>query len=298
MRQFITFCILIVSQISFAQTNKSLIPFKLTSANNIVIKAIINKIDTVQLMLHTAADDVTLTEEATKKLKSLSFDKKTDVVKSWGGQSAEARQSENNLVEVGDLKFDSLTITENKNSGPFTDGKFGLDLLKNKVVEINFEKKVIIVSEKLPKHIKKYKKQNIEYDFGFLFLDAVCEIEKGILLKNKYLIHSGYSGTILLDDKFTSDNHLNEKLKVIDEKELKDSYGNVLKTKKAIMPNFKIGNSILPDIPVGFFTGAIGNQKMSIIGGDILKRFNWVIDAKREFIYLKPNNYFKEKHMA
>jgi hypothetical protein len=29
---------------------------------------------------------------------------------------------------------------------------------------------------------------------------------------------------------------------------------------------------------------------MSILGGDVLKRFNIIIDAKREFIYLRPNN--------
>ena len=29
----------------------------------------------------------------------------------------------------------------------------------------------------------------------------------------------------------------------------------------------------------------------SIIGGDILKRFNWIIDAKREYIYLHTNHW-------
>ncbi len=70
---------------------------------------------------------------------------------------------------------------------------------------------------------------------------------------------------------------------------MKDSYGNILKTKKAIMPLVKIGNEQLTDVPVGFFEGAIGRQKMSILGGDILKRFNWIIDAERKFIYLKAN---------
>ena len=44
---------------------------------------------------------------------------------------------------------------------------------------------------------------------------------------------------------------------------------------------------------VGFFEGAIGIQKMSILGGDILKRFNIIIDAERKFIYLKTNKFTK-----
>lgn len=43
------------------------------------------------------------------------------------------------------------------------------------------------------------------------------------------------------------------------------------------------------NIPVGFFTGALGRQKMSIVGGDLLKRFNLIIDAERANIYLKEN---------
>ncbi|RZL55661.1 MAG: hypothetical protein EOO93_19100 [Pedobacter sp.] len=67
------------------------------------------------------------------------------------------------------------------------------------------------------------------------------------------------------------------------------------KTKKAILPTFALGNINLNNVSVGFFEGAIGRQKMSIIGGDVLKRLNIIIDAKREFIYLKSN---KLKNLA
>jgi hypothetical protein len=105
------------------------------------------------------------------------------------------------------------------------------------------------------------------------------------------LIHSGYSGAILFDDKFAAENLLAERLQITGEKSLKDSYGNILKTKQAVLPQFNFQKLILKNVPSGFFEGAIGQQKMSIIGGDVLKRFNLIIDAKREFIYLKPNKW-------
>ena len=46
---------------------------------------------------------------------------------------------------------------------------------------------------------------------------------------------------------------------------------------------------MLDDITVGFFSGAIGRQKMSVLGGNVLKRFNILIDSEREHIYLKSN---------
>ncbi|MFT3825175.1 MAG: aspartyl protease family protein [Chitinophagaceae bacterium] len=265
-----------------------IIPFQLTKYNNLSVQAVLNNKDTVNLMFHTAASSLTLTEEATKKITSLKFEG-TDTVKSWGGADNESRFSKSNTLQIGDLSWENIAIWENKNSGPLTDGKFGPDLFENKVVEIDFDKKVIIVHAALPAKAKKYEKLKLTHESDLLFVEAECSIDKSTY-KNKFLLHSGYSGAILVDDKFAAETKMGDQLKIVDVKELKDSYGNVLKTKKAILPAFRIGNEKLTNTSVGFFEGAIGRQKISIIGGDILKRFNIIIDAQREYIYLKTNS--------
>ena len=68
-----------------------------------------------------------------------------------------------------------------------------------------------------------------------------------------------------------------------------DSFGNVIKIKKGLLPLFTIGNISLTNVPVGFFQGKIGQQQMSIIGADVLKRFNLILDANRTHIFLKNN---------
>jgi hypothetical protein len=62
------------------------IPFKLTDQNNIVVTALLNDTDSLNLMLHTAASDVTLTEEGVRKSKSIKLSE-TKRVKSWGGEA-------------------------------------------------------------------------------------------------------------------------------------------------------------------------------------------------------------------
>lgn len=57
------------------------------------------------------------------------------------------------------------------------------------------------------------------------------------------------------------------------------------------MPQFLIAEVKMSEITVGFFEGKIGLQQMSVIGGDMIKRFNIIIDANRVFIYLIPNNF-------
>jgi hypothetical protein len=286
-------CLFFCSHVLFAQQKNTAskdiytIPFELTEANNISIKAILNNTDTVRLMFHTAASSVMLIEETTQKIKSVHFER-TDSVKSWGGSGNTSRYSKSNTLRIGALTWNNLPIWEDKNSGPKTDGKFGIDLFADKVIEIDFEKKLITLSPSLPSKAKQYEKLAITAGNDMMFVQASCKTDS-TTVSNKFLIHSGYSGAVLLDDKFVADNKLGNQLTKIDEKSLKDSYGNVLKVKKAILPELLIGKEKLENVPVGFFEGAIGRQKMSIIGGDILKRFNIIIDAKREYIYMKAN---------
>lgn len=272
----------------FGQGKEYVIPFQLTDYNNISVQAILNKKDTLNLMFHTAADGIMLTEAAVKKINDLNFDG-VDSLKSWGGSGNTSRFSKSNTLQIGELEWTNMEVWEDVNSGRNTDGKFGIDLFSGKVIEINFDKKVIVLRASLPGGIKKYDKLKLIVEKRNTFIEATCRIGKSVF-SNKFLIHSGYSGAVLFDDQFVADHQLAGQLKIVDEKELKDSYGHVLKTQKAILPTLVIGKEKLQDVPVGFFQGAIGRQKMSIFGGDILKRFNIVIDAQREYIYLTPNH--------
>jgi hypothetical protein len=228
-------------------------------------------------MFHTAA----------AKIKSLRFTN-TDTVKSWGGESA-ARFSENNSIQIGGVQFNNISIWENKYSGQETDGKFGLDLFKGKFIKLDFSKNVMVVSTAFPGNIKKYEKHKLVFENDMMFLKAGIKI-RDTTLENSFLIHSGYSGSVLLDDQFVSSNKIDESVKITGEKKLQDSYGNTIKTIQAVLPEFKIGTMNLFDVEVGFFSGSLGMQKISVIGGDILKRFTIIIDSKREYIYLKLNS--------
>ena len=108
---------------------------------------------------------------------------------------------------------------------------------------------------------------------------------------NRVLIHSGYGGTILLDDQFVQAHQIGNQLEVISENQLKDSHGNIIKTKKAILPQLTIGKHRFTDVPIGFFAGALGKQRISVLGCGLLKRFNILIDQKNDLLYLQPNQF-------
>lgn len=276
-----------------AQTiQKTIIPFRLSAANNIIVKGVINHSDSVSLMLHTAADAVTITEAGIKKMQSMHFNGLVDSVKSWGGQSGTAAFSKENTLELSGFRADSLTIWTDLNSGYETDGKFGLSLFANKAVFVNFDSQTITLQPDMPASTRGYERFNLINRDGLFYISAVLEFGADTF-PNTYLLHSGYGGGILLDDAYCASHPIGKRITVLSEKKLSDAYGNVLVIKNGQASLLSIGRFNVKAIPVGFFEGSIGRQKISVAGMEILKRFNWIISSDRKTIFLRPNKNYR-----
>ncbi len=263
------------------------IPFALNMDHNIIITCILNDTDSVDLMLHTAVNDVSLIYDSTTlKMPSIMWDDSTDV-RSWGGKTQSMTSSHNTLT-ISSIKKDSLKIWASQYSGHQSDGKFGLNLFENKVVSIHYTDQMLIISDDLPKDISQYQRHPIENKEGlyFISLDIIAGANS---YQHQYLIHSGYGGGLLLDDQYVADHHLSNVITVSSEQVLKDSYGNEIITKKGTTDQLIIGSLSIDEPLIGFFEGAIGRQKMSVLGCDILRRFDIIFDGSREYIYLRRN---------
>jgi hypothetical protein len=270
-----------------AQTQPITIPFTLTADNVIKVRAVINGADALDLMLHTAATDVMLTKAGAEKSPSVKFTDSASV-QSWGGAS-DSRSSTANSVQIGAVVHDDTHIFEDVNSGAGTDGKFGLDFFSGKIVEINFDQQHIVLHDRLPRKAKNYERLQMHGENGNLTVAANCLID-GRTYTNQFLIHSGYTGGILLDDAFTARSHIDGKIKITEESILLDSFGYTIKVKKGLLPSLSLGKLKLSGVPVGFFAGAIGQQQMSIIGSGVLTRFNLIFDVVNNDLYLAPRS--------
>lgn len=124
-----------------------------------------------------------------------------------------------------------------------------------------------------------------------------CQVGvSGTHISHRFLMHSGFSGTALFDDGFTEKHKLHDHWHTSTGRELKDSLGNVIKTSRVVVPSMMLGTSKLKQIPAELFPGNIGSQKQSVLGGEILKRFNMIVDVEGGEIYLKPNQTFGTRY--
>ena len=196
-------------------------------------------------------------------------------------------------MRIGPWRQSNITVWEDKNSGQGTDGKFGLDFFEKQIVEINFEHRRLAVHDYLPAKVKTYDRLKLENRDGELFAQGSCLIE-GKTFTTKFLLHSGYAGGVLLDDVFAASAGVDGKITITEESALQDSFGHTIKVKRGILPGFVLGSAKLANIPVGFFSGGAGAQKMSVIGGEVLKRFNLIFDIANNDLYLKPVRPLKD----
>jgi hypothetical protein len=244
-----------------ARSDKNVsIPFTLSKQNNIVVEVRINESHRLHLMLHTASSDVTLTEDTVRRLGDITLDNATRI-QSWGGTS-DSHYSTGNRVRIGALTRDNITLWENKNSGDGTDGKFGLDFFGDSVIEVNYDDGLIVVHDRLPDKARGYEALDIETEDGELFVQGVCMFGNDHHA-NRFLIHSGYAGGILLDDAFAASSGIDSKITITETSSLTDSFGHVIKVQKGVMPGFSLGRQQLSNVPVGFFSGQIGRQQKS-----------------------------------
>ncbi|SDI26726.1 hypothetical protein [Chryseobacterium jejuense] len=257
------------------------IPFRVTKYNNIIVKTLVNKKDSLDLMFQIAMKDGAISPERQRKADHIVFNKE--------------EISEHNTVDIGSMSWRDFTFTDNQLSGLESDGKIGTGLFEGKTFKIDYDSNQFVIYDQKPdlkgfQPIKVTFENEVFHIFGDNVLDGAKQQE------TSFALQSGYSGGILYSNDFAEKYDLNKKLKIIGEKTLKNSSNKLLMIKQGILPSFQIGDFVFKDAPVGFFAGELKTQHVSYFGADMMRRFIWVFDADRKMAYIKPSQYYSEPY--
>lgn len=253
--------------------------------NTIFVKAVFNEIDTLNLNFDTGTTELVLTNDVLKnKLKS--------TLKLY-----------NTLydLKIGNTNY-KTKVYDAELSGHGTDGRFGWDFFKDKIVELNYDKSLMIVHLVLPKKIaksNKFTKLKIEF-FKNLFLVESEIKQNGVKNKDYFLFDTGYQRTAMLDNDLLKQGKFpTEKMEVINKTILKGAQGNDIPVITSNLKELKIGNYKLKNVPVQQLTTnkPLKNKNIHILGNEVLKRFNMFLDFKNNVVYLKPNHLFDDKYI-
>jgi len=255
------------------------IPFELTDYDNLKIKAIVNDRDTLNLKFDTGTTGLVLTNEAIKsKTQGISL-------------------TADNSLRIGNMKWDSLLVYRVELSGQGSDGRFGWDLFDGKIVEMDYDNKWFIVHSKLPyKPGKAYAKFPIEYSHTIFCINASLEV-KGKKYPNRFLFDNGYQRTIMLDTVLMHEQQFPRDQEVIKKVIMRNGQGKEVPVLTVNQERFNLGNYSLKNIPVQLMTMSNPARfKTHILGNEVLKRFNTILDFQKNMVYMKPNGLWNEPY--
>ncbi len=252
--------------------------------NTMFVKTLLNKTDSLVLNFDTGSNNLSLTRETLK-----------DKIK-------EQLKGRVNVLSIGNKKYDGFRIYQVELSGHGTDGRFGWDLFDGMVVELNYDKGIMVVHSELPEFVKKdkaYQPLDIIYFDKLFFVETTIKQGRKTL-KDWFLFDTGYQRTVMLDGPLLKEQQFpTDQMKIIKKVVMKGGQGNEIPVITANLESLSLGKYHLKNIPSQVLSESrpVKDKKMNILGNEILKRFNIFLDFQHNVIYLKPNKLFNDAYI-
>ena len=225
-----------------------------------------------------------------------------------GGDAVEALKSKNNTFKIGNaIKLNQelyavlgMNLNFSSRLGVPVHGIIGYDLFKDLIVEINYNYKYLRFTN--PEKFEYKNCRNCEY-LNLEFYNNKPYVNAEVIIKEKQipvklLIDSGGSDALWLfeDDSLGIISSNRFFYDFLGHSLSGSVYGKRSKVDALLLKNFEIKNPnvAFPEALSVAFTKHIKDRNGSL-AGNILKRFNVIVDYQKAIITLKKNSHFKEK---
>ncbi|MGB8190743.1 MAG: hypothetical protein WCF67_02435 [Chitinophagaceae bacterium] len=265
-----------LNKVSYLRSNKvslnDTIPFTLGPNNAIHLKGKINGSDTLDLIFDTGASVGVLSEEGSEKDNALRSDNK-------------------NTFEFAGIRIEnSPAVFINYHGRLKADGVIGYNAFEDKVVEINYDRGILVIHASMNDVSTTYTEREIIWRGANMFIECVLH-NKGKQSKGLFLFDTGSKWALSATKDFAAANQLYGVMNKTGTRRAKGVSGKTIKSTTVTLPTLMIGNLSLENVPLDLESSSNdeGLDK-NIVGNDVLKRFNVVIDYRNGYIYLQPND--------
>lgn len=250
------------------------IPFTVSDRHKIHVKAKLNGSDELTVEVDLGAGGTVINKNHLKKVR-IKFDEKITLANTDGIN--EVQSSSKNLLQIGNLTWDSVQVSVASNMKEYEDLIVGNYLFKDKVLELNYDKNTMIVHDALPAMAANYSRHDVILDYGViphLFVKLkVGEKEK----EGWVMFDTGAQSTLLSsEDVGKSDGIFFEA-------------AEMLGLNKSKRPTLTVNNQEFAGFQ--YRTRNTGSDGLNmILGNSLLKRFNLILDNRNGHMYLQPNS--------
>jgi hypothetical protein len=249
------------------------IPFILGDNDKIYLKGRVNGGEELNFQFDLGCGGSILKESSADAAK-LEFDSSITLSNSDGVNQVPL--SNNNHLEIGGLHWRGLPFAIADNMTHREDGLLGNTLFQDKVLEINYDRKVLVIHDALPTIDNSFSKYPIVLDGVVPFLQGTLTISDE-QRDGWFMVDTGAYTSILYSDRVSPWHKLVAEL-------------HSMLGRDESRPRLTIGEHAFGDFNYTIENGPRNEDQRGLLGNDILKRFNTVLDNQSGFIYLRLNS--------
>lgn len=277
------------------QNETDTLPFTLNKNKQIIIKGSINNSPEMDFCFDLGARVVYVIGKNFDKLNKLTLDGIMED-ESVTGLSTE-KTSSNNFLQLGNLNIANIPICYIDEAGFLGNGGalIGYNVFQNKILEIDFDSKLLLIHNKLPEKMNTYSQIEFKQTTGGLYIPITINNGKKES-KGWFFFDTGADNALTFDSRFVKSEKLNNTMKAIGKVGIASSENRVIEAEILEVPEVTIASYKLEKVPtlLANETNAESEFEDGVIGIGLQSRFNFIIDYPNCKMYLKPSKYFND----
>lgn len=270
----------LVATRSSATTAPVAIPFSIDESNGIRIKGSINGSPPLDLAFDTGAKRVYVVKERLAGKVALTFGGSIADVGSDG--VSKAAVSTGNRLVIGDLAWKDVDLVESPIGT--TDGIIGWSVFENKLIEIDYDRKVMMIHDSFATVPAGYVKLPLRTYSGSPFVEATVTVQNRDIT-DWFLFDSGFNKQLYVSNRLAVKHGLGGEGKGGN---MASSAQKPIAVQRLAVSNLRIGEFDVANIDASINVG--GPEEVphnDILGNELLSRFNVVLDIQHGALYLR-----------
>jgi hypothetical protein len=288
------------TSVQSAATFITKIPFIQLNGGIILVRSTIDDSkDTLNFILDTGSGGISLDSSTVEELQ-LTKENSDKTIKGIAGIKKVPYTNNHSLNFTG-LKVDSLNFHINNYDlltsvyGVKIDGIIGYSFLSRYIVAINYDRQELEIF--LPGLFRYPKGGYMMKPFFSSLVLSVFQVADAKSIMSRFIFDTGAGLCFLFNEDFLDDSSLlkKKKKKFITQAE---GFGGKKEMELTVIKSVSVGPYKFRKVPVFIFKDAYNitsyPQSCGLIGNDLLKRFNAILNYPEQTFYLKPNNKFSE----
>ena len=277
------------------------LPFKMLTGGIIILKATVSKFgDSLNFILDTGSGGISL-DSATVKTMGLVTQPSDRTIRGIAG-IRKVRFAYNQTLHLPGLSIDSLNFHINDYElltsvyGEKIDGIIGFSFLSRYIVQVNYDSMQLVV---FTKGTVKYPKG------GFLMRPilnnipvTVASVREENDVSSRFYFDTGAGMCILLSAGFVDDSLLLRPRRKWFASQA-EGLGGKAPMRQGVLKQVRFGPYRFRNVPGYIFDDEYNITSYPYLGGlignDLLRRFNLIINYEKKEIHLKPNSHFRDE---